>query len=183
MVIAAAWGFDAAIDGENMRRLTLLKQRLNGTPPIVVGCLAGVNADRLREQLDAMPLRPADVMELDRIISATTSHSDVLPVNDTRTLISVAQNCRRFCERHPNVSRLKRLTGETKQAARVLLRRLHVEEPVMRSWKRLTGRRSVFRIRVAGGGSMNVRTTLYEPQPEHFAPSRLTISYPSLTVA
>jgi tRNA A37 methylthiotransferase MiaB len=154
LVVAAGCGFEAVVEDETVQRLMSLKAKLDGTPLIVTGCLAGVNPARIADQLGATPVRPADVEELDRIISAKVSLSEVPPINDVGTYINAAMRCWRFGERAPNAGRMVAFREGSKELIRSWLRRVGLEEigvSAVRNWRRLRGQEVIFRIRVARG--------------------------------
>ena len=154
LVIASACGFDAAAEEESIRRLGALKKNLNGTPLIVTGCLAGINAARVSEQLDATPIRPADIDELDRIIAATVPLSGVPPINETSPVLQRALAYCRYRDRYPDADMRAVLRDMARRIVGRSLRRLHVEPParrLIRALKRIRGRESQFQIRVARG--------------------------------
>ena len=154
LVIATACGFDAAVEEESIRRLLLLKKSLNGTPLIVAGCLAGINAARVSEQLGATPIRPADIDELDRLISAAVPLSSVPPINETSPLVQRAMGFCRYRERYPNAGTRAVRRDTAKRIVGWALHRLRIERPgrrLIRAIKRMRGRDATFLIRVARG--------------------------------
>ncbi len=154
LVVASACGFDASFEEESIRSLLLLKKSLNGTPLIVTGCLAGINAARVREQLGATPIRPADINELDRIISATVPLSSVPPVNETKPFIHRAARFCRYRDRYPRAGTRAVLNDVARRRVDQALRYLHMERParrLIRVIKRMRSRETTFLIRVARG--------------------------------
>jgi len=154
LAVAAACGVEATARDESLRRLTLLKERLHGIPLIVTGCLAGIDPARVINDLEATPISPADLGELDRLTSATVPLAKVPPINDTTPLIYPATRYWRFHERYWEAGTCEKLKCQAKQYVRLWLRRLRVESAalrLLRRWRRLKGQESIFRIRAVRG--------------------------------
>jgi len=151
LVVASACGFNDVREEKSIQHLMLLKETLNGTPFIVIGCLAGINATRIKEQLGATPIRPADFSLLDQSIAAKIPLKEVPPVNNTRRFMHTASHWRRYVKRPQNQNRLDALKYHTMQGLRSLLRYLRIERFAVQMFHSLKRLEPVFQIRVARG--------------------------------
>ncbi len=125
------------------------RRRKPGSKLVVVGCLAGIAADRLRASYDADLVPPVDGADLDGILGATVPLDAIADPNEIEPYIRSAESYLDDTDRHPGDGRVKSVMRRAlvDSGARELLRR--------RQWKRelihLVRRERVFSIRVAEG--------------------------------
>lgn len=158
LVVVSTCGFAADVEEESVRLVSLLhEKRREESKLIVVGCLAGINPNRVVQPFGATAIRPADIHQLDRLIGATVPLQDVPPVNCVEPRIFRAKACWPIRKAHPSLGTLATMKYQTKRAVYSLLSRVGTDRFAMRTARRL-GRRPpgepadpTFYIRVARG--------------------------------
>ncbi len=158
MVVVSTCGFTEDVEKESVRLVSLLhEKRRKESKLIVVGCLAGINPDRVTQPFDAMAIRPADIHHLDQLIEATVPLQDVPPVNCVEPRVFTAKTCWPIREADPGLPPLAAVKCQTKRAVFWLLSRVGTDRLAMRTARRLSRRPlgepadPTFYIRVARG--------------------------------
>ncbi len=114
LVVVSTCGFTTDVEEESVRLVSLLhEKRRKESKLIVVGCLAGINPDRVTQPFNAMAIRPADIHCLDQLIEATIPLQNVPPVNCVEPRILTAKTCwpiREACPSLPPPAAMKHQT-------------------------------------------------------------------------
>jgi len=139
MVIASGCGFTQRLEDYSCAMLShIAKKKAGRAPMFVVGCLAGINPDRLRKELEATPLPARELKALDSKIQASTSYSSLCRPIHTAGFKEDPRSCLSWYER--TVAQIKSHT-----AGEMLQRALHssvrlVESIASKKYKYCCGR-------------------------------------------
>jgi tRNA A37 methylthiotransferase MiaB len=83
LVIVSACAVASEVEEESLRGIALAdRRRRHGSRLVVVGCVAGIIEDRLRETFGALAVPPMRLSELDAIIGATVPIDTISDQND-----------------------------------------------------------------------------------------------------
>jgi len=94
LVVVTTCGFCKAFEDRSVQLLeSTERRRKQGSRLVVVGCLAGINEERLRETFDADIVSPKNVTDLDGLIGAAVSFDDVDDPNHIEPCIDGASRC------------------------------------------------------------------------------------------
>jgi tRNA A37 methylthiotransferase MiaB len=159
LVVVATCGFDAIRENRCLQFLRLLDgRRKRDSELVVVGCLAGIHPERVRRELRATLIPPAEIDKIDDVIQARVPLREVPPVNDTGPYVDAARRLWRSSEREPQLSWPRALMNDTQAAAKAAVRSLleacgasDLTLSTFGGCKQLVGRESAFDIRVARG--------------------------------
>ncbi len=158
VVVVAACGFAAHIEDESVRLLSILdRKRHRDSQLVVVGCLAGINAERVLREFDAIAIPPANLHRLDKLIGANVPLQKVPPVNCVEPRLLAARTCWSAREVQPDISAFAEIKQQTKRTVCSLLSRVGSERFAVRTLRRFSRRAQgtsvdpTFYIRVARG--------------------------------
>jgi tRNA A37 methylthiotransferase MiaB len=153
LIIVSACGFAARQADRSFERLGLVDARRKpDSHVIVLGCLAGIETDRLRETFGFTVVPPVNLQRLDEILGAETPLADIPPANWTTPHICMAKSCWTPEDLSPCVTTRLRL----RHVLRRMAARFNPEGRgayVLRRLWRLRGYGSLYRIRVTRGCS------------------------------
>lgn len=150
VILVTLCGYNADQEERSVRLLDSAdRRRRPGSKLVVVGCLAGIAADRLRASYDAELVPPVDGAELDGILGATVPLDAIADPNEIEPYIRSAETYLDDTDRHPGDGRVKSAMRRAlvDSGAREVLRRRHWR----RELTRLIRRERVYSIRVAEG--------------------------------
>lgn len=158
LVVVAGCGFDARSHEESVKLLRVAdKERDADSKLVVLGCLAGIDRESLKNEFEATLVPPAQLETLDELIKADIPFRKMHPANDVTPYISKARSVWRPSRQHPRANRAALLTCGLKDVARRALTFVGDETTpttVARNIKRALGRRlspEMFYIRVSRG--------------------------------
>jgi tRNA A37 methylthiotransferase MiaB len=159
LVVVATCGFDAVRENRCLQFLRLLDDRRKpGSELVVVGCLAGIHPERVRQEFRATLIPPSEIDKIDDVIQARVPLREVPPVNDVGPYVDAARRLWRSSEREPRLSWPRALISDAQAAAKAAVRSLleacgasDLTLSTFAGCKQLLGRQSAFDIRVARG--------------------------------
>lgn len=94
LVAVTSCGFCKASEDQSMQLLESTdRRRKQGSRLLIVGCLAGINEELLRETFDADVVAPKDASDLDALIDATVLFDDVDDPNHIEPCLDRASHC------------------------------------------------------------------------------------------
>ncbi len=158
IVLVSTCGFDVKSEDESIRLLTIAdNKRKKDSELVVIGCLAGINRDRIRSEFNATTLAPAELDSLDELIEAQVKLRNVQAVNNISPYVARATSHWRYRRRYNNNGRIGRLIDGTVCKISLILALVGAERVATSVLQRLRkaskGRKRVpiFSIRVARG--------------------------------
>lgn len=143
LVVVTSCGFVASAEDSSLRMLKIAEGRTRASARmVIVGCLAGIDEDKLHREFDADVVAPREIERLDEIIGATVRIADVPDPNHVEPYIE------RASAHFDNTARHGQLKGRLLDAGvRDALVRLGIRED--NEWEEPTG--DVCTLRVAKG--------------------------------
>ena len=94
LVAVTSCGFCKASEDQSMQLLESTdRRRKQGSRLLIVGCLAGINEQLLRETFDADVVSPKNISDIDALIGATVLFDDVDDLNHIEPCLDRASRC------------------------------------------------------------------------------------------
>jgi tRNA A37 methylthiotransferase MiaB len=154
LIFVAGCGFDAAHEQESIRRIKLItRQRRNGVPLIITGCLAGLNNPDFAEELNAIFIKPSDIDQLDAILNTKIKLMDAPPVNYLNDYAARAVMAMPYSQINPDATPSQILKHHIINLIRNTSRKLGIIDTTMGFYHRFKKKESceIFSIRVSWG--------------------------------